>query len=45
MDFQPTLAGIMAKLNFLTQEVNVFRLDIKWLKENVNRVVAKLETP
>ena len=44
MASQPTLADIMAKLDFLTQEVNSFRLDAKWLKENVNRVVTKLET-
>jgi len=44
MASQPTLAGIMAKLDFLTQEVNAFRLDAKRLKENVNRVVIKLET-
>jgi len=44
MDFQPILADIMAKLDFLTQEANDFRLDAKWLKENVNMVVTKLET-
>jgi len=44
MASQPTLADIMAKLNFLTQEANAFCLDAKRLKENVNRVVTKLET-
>jgi len=44
MASQPTLADIMAKLDFLTQEVNAFRLDAKRLKENVNSVVNKLET-
>ena len=44
MDFQPTLADIKAKLDSLTQEDNVFRLNAKRLKENVNRIVIKLET-
>ena len=44
MASQPTLADIMAKLDFLTQEANAFRLDAKRLKENVNRVVTKLKT-
>ena len=41
---QPTLADIMTKLDFLTKEANAFHLDTKRLKENVNKVVIKLET-
>ena len=41
---QPTLTDITTKLDFLTQEANDFRLDVKRLKENVNWVVTKLET-
>ena len=44
MASQPTLADITSKLDFLTQEANAFRLDAKRLKDNVNRVVTKLET-
>jgi len=44
MASQPSLTDIMSKLDFLTQEANAFRLDANWLKENVNRVVTKLET-
>ena len=44
MDCQPTLADLIAKLDSLTQEANPFCLDAKRLKENVNRVVIKLET-
>jgi len=44
MNFQPTLADIMAKLDSLTQEANAFYLNAKRLKENVNRVMTKLET-
>ena len=44
MASQLTLANIMTKLDFLTQKPNAFRLDAKRLKENVNRVVSKLET-
>jgi len=44
MASQHTLTDIMAKLDLQTQEANAFRLDAKRLKENVNRVVTKLET-
>ena len=44
MDFQSTFADIMAKLDSLTQEASAFRLYVKQLKENINRVVIKLET-
>ena len=44
MASQLTLADIVAKLDFLTQEANAFRLNAKRLKKNVNRVVIKLET-
>jgi len=44
MDFQSTLADITTKLDSLTQEANTLHLDTKQLKENVNRVVTKLET-
>jgi len=44
MASQLTLADIMTNLDFLTQETNAFCLDAKQLKENVNRVVSKLET-
>jgi len=44
MASQLTLTDIMAKLDFLIQEANAFHLDAKRLKENVNKVVFKLET-
>ena len=44
MNFQQTLADIIAKLDFLAQEVNAFRLDVKRLKENIDRVMVKLVT-
>ena len=34
----------MTKLDSLTREANAFHLDTKWLKENVNMIVTKLET-
>jgi len=43
MEFQPTLPDIMAKVDFLIQEANAFRLDAKQLKETVNMVVTKLK--